>query len=134
MINLTKADIEALSQEEQILVKALGLNVGPWKKTRKSYSKCISGKPYILVTSITCRLCNFSYTRIFMMVKKGSFLCSEEIAKVPSEEELGNMKVKHSSHTVRHCGNCYSYLDNLSKEDLVQRFLSYVNDCRNFLP
>jgi hypothetical protein len=129
MISLTKAD----SQEEQSLAKALGLDIGPWKKTRKSRSKCTSGEPYILVTNVSCRLCNSMHTKIFKMSKQGSFLHSEEIGRVPPEEELYGMKVKCSSYTVRHCCNCYSYLANLTKESLVQRFLSYISNHRNFL-
>lgn len=134
MVSLTKADIDALSQEEQALAKALGLDVGPWNKTiRKGRSKCTSGEPYILVTNVSCRLCNAIHTKIFKMSKQGSFLYSEEIGKIPSKEELHNTKVKNSSYTVRYCCNCYNYLDNLTKEKLVQKFLSYIGNPRNFL-
>ena len=133
MISLTRADIEALSQEEQILAKALGLDIEPRKRTRKSHSKCTSSKPYILITNVSCRLCNSMHTKIFEMAKQGNFLHSKEIGKVPPKEELHDMKIKSSSYTVRHCCNCYNYLTNLTKENLVQKFLSYIKDYRNFL-
>ena len=133
MIQLTKEDLQSLSEKEQHLAKILGLDIGPWKKTRKGHSKCTSGEHYILVTNVSCRLCNSIHTKIFKMSKQGSFLHSKEIGRVPSKEELHGMKVKSSSYTVRHCCNCYSYLANLTKESLVQRFLSYINDHRNFL-
>jgi hypothetical protein len=133
MKTLTREEFNSLTESEQIVAKALGLVVEPRKKTRKGHVRSTSGEPYILVTNVSCRLCNSLYTRVFKMSKQRSFLHSEEIARIPSEEELQNMKVKSSHYTVRHCCKCYSYLSNLTKEDLVQKFLSYINDSRNFI-
>ena len=133
MKTLTKEEFNSLTNSEQELAKALGLDVGFGKRTRKGHAKCTSGEPYILVTNVTCKLCNSLYARVFKMSKQRSFLCSEEIARVPPEKELQGMKVKSSHYTVRHCCKCYSYLANLTKEDLVNKFLSYINDSKNFI-
>ena len=131
MKTLTKEEFNSLSEAEQIVAKTLGLDVGSRKRTRKSHVKCTSGEPYILVTNVTCRLCNSLYTRVFKMSKQRSFLHSEEIARVP--EDLQGMKVKSSHYTMRHCCKCYSYFANLTKENLVNKFLSYISDSRNFI-
>ena len=133
MLTLTRTEFESLTMSEQECAKLLGLDVKPYKRTRKGHAKCTSGEPYILVTNISCRLCNSLYTRVFKMSKQRSFLHSEEIARVPSKEALQDMKVKSSHYTVRHCCKCYSYLVNLTKEDLVNKFLSYISDSRNFI-
>jgi hypothetical protein len=133
MKTLTKEELASLTKSEQELAKALGLDIESGKRTRKGHVKCTSGEPYILVTNITCRLCNSLYTRVFKMSKQRSFLHSEEIARVPSKEALQDMKVKSSHYTVRHCCRCYSYLANLTKEDLVNKFLSYISNSKNFI-
>ena len=133
MRTLTKEEFNSLSEAEQELTKALGLDVGLGKRTRKSHVKCTSGEPYILVTNITCRLCGSLHTKIFMMSKQGSFLRSEELPEIPTSEELGKMKVKNSHYKVKHCHSCYSYLACFTKEDLIQKFLSYAYDSRNFI-
>jgi hypothetical protein len=131
MRTLTKEEFNSLTESEQIVAKALGLDIAQ-KRTRKGHAKCTSGESYILVTNISCRLCNSLYTRVFRMSKQRSFLRSVEIARIPFKEELQGMKVKSSHYTVRHCCECYSYLANLTKEDLINKFLSYINDGRNF--
>lgn len=132
MKTLTKEEINSLTESEQELAKALGLGIEQ-KRTRKGHAKCTSGDPYVLVTNITCRLCGSLHTKIFLMLKQGSFLHSRELPEIPSKEELGKMKVKNSHYTIRHCHSCYSYLAGFSKEDLVQKFLSYASDSRNFI-
>jgi len=133
MRTLTKKEFDSLTIAEQELTKVLGLDIGPRKKNRRGHVKCTSGEPYILVTNVSCRLCNSLCTRVFKMSKQGSFLHSEEIARVPPKEELQDTKVKSSPYTVRHCCKCYSYLANLTKEDLVNKFLSYISDSKNFI-
>jgi hypothetical protein len=133
MRTLTKEEFNSLSEAEQIVAKALGLGIEPRKRTRKSHVKCTSGEPYILVTNITCRLCSSLHTKIFMMSKQGSFLHSRELPEIPTSEELGKMKVKNAHYKVKHCHSCYSYLACFSKEDLIQKFLFYAYDSRNFM-
>ena len=132
MKTLTKEEFNSLTKSEQELAKALGLDIER-KRTRKGHAKCTSGDPYVLVTNITCRLCGSLHTKIFMMSKQGSFLRSEELPEIPTSEELGKMKVKNSHYKVKHCHSCYSYLARFSKEDLIQKFLSYAYDSRNFI-
>jgi hypothetical protein len=133
MRTLTKEEFNSLSEAEQVVIRALGLDVGSRKKPRKSHVKCTSGEPYVLVTNITCRLCGSLHTKIFMMSKQDSFLRSEELPEIPTSKELGKMKVKNSHYKVKHCHSCYSYLACFSKEDLIQKFLSYAYDSRNFM-
>ena len=128
MLTLTSTEMEALTPSEQQCARMLGLDVNPWKRTRKSSIKCTSGESYILMTKVSCRLCNCSHTRIFQMTKQGSVLSSKEIFALPKE-----VKVKTSSYTVRCCRNCRNYLEYFNKEELIQKFLSYINDGRNFL-
>ena len=132
MIQLTREDLESLSKDEQDLAKALGLAIDSSRGVRRSHAKCTSGNDYILVTHVRCRLCNSIHTKIFRMVKNGNHLCSEEIAEVPSKEELKDMPVRSSSYVVRHCWNCQGYLTDLIKEEVVQKFLAYIRDSRNF--
>ena len=130
MIKLSKRDFDALSEEDKDLANKLGIEFDLSKTTRRSYSRCKGGDPYILVTAISCRLCNSLSIRIFRMSLNKSFLSSEEINDIPPENKL---KIKNSSYTRRCCPNCYTYLASLSKEDLVQKFLLYINEARNFM-
>lgn len=133
MILLTKEDLEALSKDERDLAMALGLDLDPSRATRKSHIKCTSGEAYILVTNVRCRLCSSTYTKIFKMAKNGNHLSSEEISEIPPKAELKDMPVRSSSYIVRHCWNCQGYLTNLIKEEVVQKFLVYIRDPRNFV-
>ena len=130
MIKLSRQDFQALNQEDKDLAKKLGITFDLEKVTRRSHSKCIGGEPYILIVTTSCRLCNSSSTRIFRMSLEKSFLYSEEIAGVPSGNKL---KVKTSSYTVRCCQGCYTYLQNLTKVEITQKFLTYIQDVRNFI-
>jgi len=132
-MQLTKADFDALSKTEQDLALSLGLTFDLSKVTRKRNPQCTSGSPYILITNITCKLCSSTVTKIFKMTQEKNFLYSEEIGKLPSEEEMKFMKLKTSHYVVRNCQGCYKYLQNLTKSELVQRFLVYIQDVRHFI-
>ena len=133
VLTLTTTEFESLTTAEQKCAKMLGLDAKPWKRARKGHTKCTSGESYILVTTTSCRLCGALYTKIFHMLKNGSSLIGEEVPKIPTKAVLGNMKVKNSYYSTRHCKNCRSYLESLKKEDLIQKFLSYISDGKNFL-
>jgi hypothetical protein len=133
MRTLTKEELDSLTESEQELAKALGLDTASWKRTKKGHAKATGGESYILITNLSCRLCSSLHTKIFEMVKKGSSLHSKEIPEVPSKEALGDTKVKSAYYTTRCCSNCYSYLTDLTKESLVQKFLSYINNSKNFM-
>lgn len=127
---LSRNEFDSLTETERELTQILGFDIKPGKKARKGRIKCTSGKPYILATTISCRLCGHSYTKIYQMLKQGSSLHSEEIPEIPLQN---NMKIRKSSYTVRHCPNCHNYLEDFTKEDLIQKFLSYIYDGKNFL-
>ncbi|MBE9595121.1 MAG: hypothetical protein IMF19_16775 [Proteobacteria bacterium] len=133
MILLTREDLEALSKDERDLAMALGLDIDSNKATRKSHARCTSGEDYILITNVRCRLCNSTHTKIFKMAKNGNHLFSEEIDEVPPKEVLKDMSVRSSSYIVRLCWACQSYLMTLTKEELIQKFLAYIRDSRNFV-
>lgn len=133
MILLTKEDLEALSQDERDLAKALGLDFASHKSVRRGHPQCTSGEAYILVTDVRCRLCGAKHRKIFNMEKRGNHLQSEEIARLPSKEEREETSIKYSSYIVRSCWNCQVYLSNLTKEDLIMKFLSYIRDSKNFV-
>jgi hypothetical protein len=133
MILLTKEDLDALSKDERDLAMALGLDLDSSRKTRKSHTRCTSGESYILVTNVSCRLCSSTHTKIFKMEKNGNHLYSREIAEVPPREEFKDTPVRSSSYIVRYCWNCQGYLMALTKEVLIQKFLAYIRDPRNFV-
>lgn len=130
MIKLSRQDFQSLSQEDKDLAKRLGISFDLEKITRKSHSRCKRGEPYALVTTIQCRLCNTLHTRTFRMSSRDNFLHSEEIGSIPDDNKL---KVKTSFYTARTCTNCHNYLSSMSKEDVVQRFLLFLGETKNFI-
>ena len=117
MLNITRKEYLLLSEREQKVVKKLGLYTSPSKK--------LDLDAYILITKTTCDLCKSSRTNIFLMEKQEGYLQSEKISHVPLNSSL---KKKNAYYTTRHCNHCNRYLNTLSKEHVIEKFLFYLKN------
>ena len=119
--------MSSLTEDERQLAIIMGLQLGPSKTKVAKKKVCSNNEPYILITDIKCNLCGHVRRSIFRMEKFGSYLQGQEIAYVPEGE-----KITRTSYSTRRCFNCHNYLRNISKEDIITKFLDYIKEGSNF--
>ena len=117
MKKMSKQQYDSLTHEQQKIIDELGVVVENCIVPRRRSADADQSnlENYACIVETTCKLCNTTSTKIFLMEGVGGLLTSNECTM----QDVEGLTVKTRNESTLTCAHCHEVLKAMCQEDLI---------------